>query len=77
MTPEDRRNEHRKLMANWSNTIATAVLTAGTFVPAAQFIFGFLPEGTNMALVYGIGLICFGGAVLLHLAGHLILGDLE
>jgi hypothetical protein len=38
MTPSERRNEHLKLVANWANTIATAIMTAGTFIPAAQFI---------------------------------------
>jgi hypothetical protein len=30
MTPEERENERLKLMANWFNTLATAIITAGT-----------------------------------------------
>jgi hypothetical protein len=40
MTPTERANEHLKLVANWLNTVATAIIAAGAFVPAAQFIFG-------------------------------------
>ena len=77
LTREERQNEHLKLMANWTNTLATAIVTAGCFVPAAQEIFGFLPQGTSLALVYGTGAICVGVGVLLHLLGHLILRGLQ
>lgn len=53
MSPAERRNEHLKLVANWSNTIATSIVTAGTFVPAAQLIYGFLPKDADLVLVYG------------------------
>jgi hypothetical protein len=47
MTPDERRNERLKLTANWANTIGTAIITAGTFIPAAQFIYGVLPKETD------------------------------
>jgi hypothetical protein len=50
MTSEERRNESLKLVANWANTIATAIMTAGTFVPAAQFIYGILPQNRGLWL---------------------------
>jgi hypothetical protein len=77
MTEDDRRNEHLKLMANWLNTMATAVMTAGTFIPAAQFLFGILPQGADLGLIYGTGAICFGTGVLIHLLGQWILGELR
>lgn len=46
MTPEEIENERKKLFANWCNTLATAVLTAGTLVPAAPF-FGALPNAST------------------------------
>jgi hypothetical protein len=64
-------------VANWSNTIATAIMAAGTFVPAAQFIYGILPQGTNLTVVYGSGVICIGAGVLIHLGGQWFLGGLE
>lgn len=60
MTPLERRNEHLKLVANWANTLATAIMTAGSFIPAAQFIYRILPEGTDLTLVYGAGIVCIG-----------------
>jgi hypothetical protein len=38
MTADERHNEHLKLVANWANTVATAIITAGTFIAAAQYI---------------------------------------
>jgi amino acid transporter len=77
MTVDDIRNEHLKLIANWLNTLAAAIITAGTFVPAAQFIFDVLPQGTDNGLLVGIGAVCvvFGFAV--HLAGHVFVGGLR
>jgi len=77
MTPAERANEHLKLVANWLNTVATAIIAAGAFVPAAQFVFGVLPPGANPIAVYGMGLICIGSGVLIHLAGHQFLGGLK
>lgn len=77
MTDEERQNEHFKLVANWGNTLATAIVAAGAFVPAAQAIFGFLPQGTDLALVYGTGAICIGLGLIIHLIGHLILRGLQ
>jgi len=77
MTPEEIRNERLKLTANWINTIATGVMTIGGFIPAAQFIYGILPQGVDERLVYGLGVVCIGVAVIIHLVGHWILGYLE
>ena len=77
MTPTERANEHLKLVANWLNTVATAIIAAGAFVPAAQFVFGVLPPGANPIAVYGMGLICIGSGVLIDLAGHQFLGGLK
>jgi len=77
MTPEERRNEHLKLAANWANTVATAIMAAGTFVPAAQFIYGILPRDTNLIVVYGSGVICIGAGILIHPGGQWFLGGLE
>lgn len=70
MTSEDRRNEQRRLLANWFNTVAAAVISIGIFVPAGQEIFGFLPESTDPTLITGVIPICFAGSLFLHLAGQ-------
>jgi hypothetical protein len=77
VTPDERRNERLKLTANWANTIATAIMAAGTFVPAANFIYGILPQNTDLAVVYGSGVICIGAGILIHLWGQWIMGGLE
>ena len=77
MTADERHNEHLKLVANWANTVATAIITAGTFIPAAQYIFNILPANTETGLVFGTGLICIGCGLAIHLFGHLFLGGLR
>jgi hypothetical protein len=77
MTPEEIQNERLKLAANWFNTLATAIMTAGLFVPAAQFIFEVLPPSIDSALVYGTGGVCVGAGIALHLLGQWTLGGLE
>ncbi|WP_454651401.1 hypothetical protein [Bradyrhizobium liaoningense] len=77
MTPEEIQNERLKLAANWFNTLATGVLTAGLFVPAAQFLFGVLPANTDFGLVYATGGVCIVAGVGLHFMGQWTLGGLE
>lgn len=77
MTEEDKRNERRKLLATWMNTIATAVVTVGTFIPIAQAVYGFMPIATDLGLVYGSAIICIGVGCTLHVVGQLVLGGLE
>jgi hypothetical protein len=77
MTPNEKTNENIKLAANWLNTIATAIMTAGAFVPIAQFIFNVLPATTDPNLVMATGLICIGVAMLIHLTGHMVLRSLQ
>jgi hypothetical protein len=54
-----------------------AIVTAGTFVPAAQFVFNILPPEADLALIYGLGGVCIVAGVLIHLFGQWILGGLE
>jgi len=77
VTNDERTNEHLKLVANWLNTLATGVIAAGVFVPAANEIFNILPSGTDFGLVVGIGAVCFVLGIALHLIGHLFLGGLR
>ena len=70
-------NERTKLTASWLNTLATALIAAGVFAPAAALIYGLsqlLPSGLLLSLLT-IG--CFTGAVVLHILGWLALGRLR
>ncbi|WP_247300473.1 hypothetical protein [Bradyrhizobium sp. 179] len=77
MTPQEIRNERLKLFANWLNTLGAAIITAGTFVSAAQFIFGLLPKDTDNGLVVGMALTSIAGGFVLHLFGQLTLAALR
>ena len=77
LTADERRNERLRLAANWANTLATAVVSVGVFVPIAQAVYGFLPQNTNPTLVYASAPICLGAGLLLHLAGQWVLGGLR
>ncbi|HLG82391.1 MAG TPA: hypothetical protein VKY22_15355 [Bradyrhizobium sp.] len=77
MTDEERRNEHLKLVANWGNTLAAGIVTAGVFVPAAQEIFNILPAGTDNGLVVGVGIVCLAVGLGIHMVAHLFLGGLR
>jgi hypothetical protein len=77
MTPDEIRNEHLKLVANWFNTLATGIITAGTFLPLAQFIFHIMPNNTEPGLVVATGLVCIVVGFALHLLGHLFVGVLR
>ena len=52
------RNERRKLTASWLNTIATALMAAGVFAPAASQIFGFGPSRVDQTLVLISSTVC-------------------
>ncbi|MGJ5178074.1 hypothetical protein ACQR16_08255 [Bradyrhizobium oligotrophicum] len=77
MTPTEKRNENIKLIANWLNTVATAILTIGAFVPIANFVFEILPKGTNETLVFAAAGICIVLAVSIHFSGHMVLRKLQ
>jgi hypothetical protein len=70
-------NERTKLTAAWFNTLATALIAAGAFAPAAALLYGVssLPfsGGAMMVLVGG----CFVLGACLHLVGRAVLGKLR
>lgn len=70
-------NERTKLTAAWLNTLATALVAAGSFGPFAAQLYGI--GGINgdagyLGLLAGCG---FLGGVALHLGGWLMLGRLR
>jgi hypothetical protein len=71
------RNERRKLTASWFNAIATALLAAGLFAPAASQIYGFGSNSADKTLVVISSTICVAVSLTLHLIGRQLLGGLE
>ena len=70
-------NERTKSTVSWFNAIATALIAAGVFAPAAALLYGLaaLPigVGTVMLLVF----VCFAIAACLHFIGWFLLGRLR
>ena len=71
------RNERRKLTASWLNTIATALMAAGVFAPAASQIYGFGPSRVDQTLVLISSAVCLAVSLVLHFSGRQVLGGLE
>lgn len=74
MTEDDKRNEHFKLIANWTNTLATTVIGAGTFVPAAQAFFHILPDKVDFGDLVALGSVCVAVGLGIHCIGQIVLG---
>lgn len=77
MTPIEKRNENIKLAANWCNTIATAIMTAGAFLPSFQLWFGTMPPGTNQNTIVVSATICVVASLFIHLVGQYALRKLQ
>jgi hypothetical protein len=71
------RNERLKLTASWLNTVATALMTAGVFAPAASQIYGFGANRADKTLVFVSSALCVAVSLTLHWIGRLLLGGLE
>lgn len=70
-------NERTKLTATWFNTLATALIAAGTFAPLAALFYGLTNtpiDGTYLAAAAS-GTLAFGLG--LHLVGRAFLGKLR
>jgi hypothetical protein len=70
-------NERTKLTATWLNTLATALIAAGGFAPAAAYIYGLaaLPIGGGFIVALMLGCFVFG--MCLHFVGWSLLGSLR
>jgi hypothetical protein len=71
--PDQIRNEHIKLFANWTNTVATAMLAVGVFTPLAIKFYGIGEPAKKGDLLVYLPWVCICAAVALHLGGQLIL----
>ncbi|MFO1118447.1 MAG: hypothetical protein U1E28_22480 [Beijerinckiaceae bacterium] len=68
--------ERIKLLANFFNTIAAGLLTAGLIGPMAAYLYGFAsPSRSPLEVVEGATIV-FLLAILSHLAGRAVLGRL-
>lgn len=70
-------NERTKLTAVWCNTLATAFLAAGAFVPLAAWIYGLSALPIQAAYLTGLALSCVVVSAGIHVIGWIILGRLR
>jgi hypothetical protein len=71
------RNEQRKLSATWCNTLATAVITAGTFAPLAAIFYGLAPASVDYDHLRAFAGVCLVSGIILHFLGRFLLKRLE
>jgi hypothetical protein len=69
-------NERVKLTASWFNALATALVAAGAFAPAAAVLYGLSAPALG-ARTIALGLVCVLVGVGLHLAGRAMLKRLR
>jgi hypothetical protein len=70
-------NERTKLTAGWLNTLATALVAAGFFAPAAALLYGLSRPPAGYGYIVALVLGCLALGVGLHLLGRLLLGGLR
>jgi hypothetical protein len=70
-------NEQTKLTAAWLNALATALLAAGFFAPAAAFIYGISQVSLDRWIMVALAFGCVGLGAALHLLGRVILRRLH
>jgi hypothetical protein len=70
-------NECTKLTANWLNTLATALVAAGTFAPFAALLYGLSSTNNDHWLLSVLAGLCFMGGIALHMGGRVFLRRLR
>jgi hypothetical protein len=71
------QNERTKLTASWLNALATALIAAGAFAPAAAWLYGLstLPIGTFY--LSALAFACVAAGASLHVLALAMLGRLR
>jgi hypothetical protein len=70
-------NEQTKHSAAWLNALATALLAAGFFAPAAALLYGISQLAIARWIMVVLALSCVGGGAALHLLGRAVLRRLR
>ena len=70
-------NERTKLTASWFNTLATALVAAGTFAPLVALLYGFSAPAANQVVLVALAFACLGAGVCLHWGGRAYLKRLR
>jgi hypothetical protein len=67
-------NERTKLTAAWLNALATALVTAGFFAPAAALLYGLTQPAIGAAYMLALVLGCLGLGAGIHMLARVMLG---
>ena len=70
-------NEQAKLTANWLNTLATALVAAGFFAPAAALLYGLSQVAISRWVMVALALGCLCLGVGIHFMGRAMLRRLQ
>lgn len=70
-------NERTKLTATWLNTMATALVAAGVFAPAAAVLYGLSSLQIERGFIAAAVLGCMTLGVCIHLAARMLLGKMR
>ncbi len=70
-------NERTKLTASWFNALATALIAAGFFAPAAALLYGLSTLAIGLEYMIALTLGCLGLGVGIHMIGRAVLGRLR
>jgi hypothetical protein len=70
-------NEQTKLSAAWLNTLATALVAAGTFAPFAALLYGLPSPAVGRVVLTITAIVCFVGGIALHFGGRVLLRRLR
>ncbi|MBI2716098.1 MAG: hypothetical protein HYX37_16820 [Rhizobiales bacterium] len=70
-------NERLKHTAAWLNALATGLVAAGTFAPAAALLYGLSQPTIGGAYMVSLAAGCVAFGVGLHLTGRAMLGRLR
>jgi len=71
------QNEQTKHAAAWLNSLATALVAAGFFAPAAALVYGLSQVSVDRWLMTALALGCVGVGAGLHLLGRAVLKRLR
>ncbi|HEY0328113.1 MAG TPA: hypothetical protein VGC77_03365 [Rhodopseudomonas sp.] len=71
-----RRNELRKHIASWLNTLGALILSVGSFTPTVALLLGIQSSATRDVIVIVIATSLLSG-IAFHLLGRLVLSGYE
>jgi len=69
--------EQIKLLATALSNLSVAVVSVGILGPAVALVYDFQRASTESTLLWSLPVVCFCGAVILHLGGQLVLTSLR